>query len=813
MKIVVRVRRASTLLLAWLLFVTISYSQTADLFSLSKEAKRHYEKTNVSRDALLQTMQVHPEVLQELVKGSVSNPQLLVPFMSESLTLDLYRYFEYSTEVFTWDGKESVKVNVKPTLLYEGHIQGMERSMVSMYTLDGTIRGGIYLPGKGSFDFGPDPSDYSDLKYILISKAKSREGRPLECSAIDDLYYRDRTAIESRIVRTTCKKVQFSVHADYDLYLKLGANVQNVVDYVKGVFHGSSQIYRKEGVHVELREIVVHTAEDNLPHTSASDDLWAFKQVFKTYNGNLVILLSGYTDSQGNSPLGGTAFTNSLCIRRYSYAYGNVEINLKSYPKYSWDVHVFTHEIGHILGSPHTHDCVWGPNHDTPIDGCYPPSGACVPGPIPDKGTIMSYCHLPGKPGVDFTLGFGKEPGDKIRAKIESSSCLGDYIPGANLPVAKGIYIANVECSDGDVVHYYYDNNTVDEADDIWVLTIDTRGEDIGHIGEPGFEVKVEVTENSYKPTAITADYVPAGQVFYVINRYWSVHPIVQPQRPLLVQFPFTQADFEGLNQILNGVDLKEVESYKISSPGDPNPAHQHKGTTSSSYTQYKYGNWPSLTTWNQTYSTYGYRVAEFEVNHFSGGGLGVYTQGALAVRLNDFSAYEKEGKVYLKWSTGFESNTASYVIEKSSNGADFDVIGRVKAKGDAQGTSKYLFIDDLPGVGTNSYRLKILDIDNTFDYSPIVEVRLERNNQSEALPLFVVNPNPVIHRFFSIKVDNRGVFPAQLQMFNAIGQAVFTRSIHSNNVIIDTEGMSSGIYWLRLVSGGDSYVKTVVIY
>jgi len=54
----------------------------------------------------------------------------------------------------------------------------------------------------------------------------------------------------------------------------------------------------------------------------------------------------------------------------------------------NWDIVVVPHELGHLLGSPHTH-C-----YDPPLDTCAGQDWDC---PHPQKcqeGTIMSYCHL-----------------------------------------------------------------------------------------------------------------------------------------------------------------------------------------------------------------------------------------------------------------------------------------------------------------------------------------------------------------------------------------------------------------------------------
>ena len=95
-------------------------------------------------------------------------------------------------------------------------------------------------------------------------------------------------------------------------------------------------------------------------------------------------------------------------------------------PVYSTDVNFVAHEIGHNLGSPHTHDCAWNSNN-TPIDDCgYNHSNGTdgCNGPTPAAGTIMSYCHLINGIGIDFSLGFGQQPGNLIRSRVNNANCL-----------------------------------------------------------------------------------------------------------------------------------------------------------------------------------------------------------------------------------------------------------------------------------------------------------------------------------------------------------------------------------------------------
>ena len=85
---------------------------------------------------------------------------------------------------------------------------------------------------------------------------------------------------------------------------------------------------------------------------------------------------------------------------------------------------VVTHEMGHLIGSRHTHACVWNGNN-TAIDGCEGQTeGSCsLPGYPSGGGTIMSYCHLQSV-GINFNNGFGTQPGNVIRNTVANANCL-----------------------------------------------------------------------------------------------------------------------------------------------------------------------------------------------------------------------------------------------------------------------------------------------------------------------------------------------------------------------------------------------------
>ena len=85
------------------------------------------------------------------------------------------------------------------------------------------------------------------------------------------------------------------------------------------------------------------------------------------------------------------------------------------------------HEIGHLLGSAHTHWCGWnlGGGNFGALDNCAPTEGGCPPGPDPGNtgGTIMSYCVNDGDT-TSFLNGFGMLPGAAVRNFVDGNDCL-----------------------------------------------------------------------------------------------------------------------------------------------------------------------------------------------------------------------------------------------------------------------------------------------------------------------------------------------------------------------------------------------------
>jgi hypothetical protein len=174
-----------------------------------------------------------------------------------------------------------------------------------------------------------------------------------------------------------------------------------------------------------------------------------------------------------------------------------------------------------------------------------------------------------------------------------------------------------------------------------------------------------------------------------------------------------------------------------------------------------------------------------------------------IPVELINFSANVSGNNVNLEWSTASEINNMGFEIQKRFNN-DFFTIGFVEGAGTTTERKSYNFTDKNLNPGNYSYRLKQVDFDGRYEYSPVVEADvLSPDNysldQNYPNPF---NPSTVIN--WQIPVDSY----VSLIIYNVLGKEVvrlvnnrFNAGLYSTD--FDASGLSSGIYFYTLEATG----------
>jgi len=182
------------------------------------------------------------------------------------------------------------------------------------------------------------------------------------------------------------------------------------------------------------------------------------------------------------------------------------------------------------------------------------------------------------------------------------------------------------------------------------------------------------------------------------------------------------------------------------------------------------------------------------------------FAPGSLPVKLIKFTAAFASANVSLRWTTAAELNLLKYEVEYSSNAVDFNKVGEVSAEANT-GNNEYAF-KHIPADGAICYyRLKMVDHDGAFSYSPVERVQKTSLNISMSL-----KPNPVVDQRLSVSANNLPRNSYALIISNNAGVMVYKQNInHSGGEMVlpvQLPSLAQGIYHVQLL-GSDIKLRS----
>lgn len=186
-----------------------------------------------------------------------------------------------------------------------------------------------------------------------------------------------------------------------------------------------------------------------------------------------------------------------------------------------------------------------------------------------------------------------------------------------------------------------------------------------------------------------------------------------------------------------------------------------------------------------------------------------VYTPlRAMPVTFTSVKAEKNREQVNVSWKIENEVNVASYSVEKSQDGKNFNEVGKVSAGG----LNQYRFTDNNPATGINYYRIVSVDVDGKKGYSSIAKATMEVAQEQIS-----VNPNPIVGNNINLqmKLQAKGIYYISIK--NQLGQYVDNKQIsydggQSNFVINPSTKLSHGVYTIEVThpSGERSVVRFI---
>src|SRR5690606_3493773 len=114
------------------------------------------------------------------------------------------------------------------------------------------------------------------------------------------------------------------------------------------------------------------------------------------------------------------------------------------------------------------------------------------------------------------------------------------------------------------------------------------------------------------------------------------------------------------------------------------------------------------------------------------------------------------------------ETNNSGFHVERQIKGSnEWTNVSFVNGKGTTTEVNSYNFVDKGLSVGTYSYRLKQVDFDGTFEYSPVIEVEV---NAPDQYTLYQNYPNP-FNPTTTIEYSLPEKADVTISIYNALGE------------------------------------------
>ena len=289
-------------------------------------------------------------------------------------------------------------------VMLTGELQGASTSRVFLAAFDTHVTGIIEIDQPGGlrrFVISPDTVIEGRMAASIVHEvalnAETNEG----CSAdalpdyqrrADSILatYEEQTRIEKsegNNQSATVHALQLALECDFAYYRKHESSLAFSAQYALTLAGACSAVYQRDAnVILQVPFLRVWTYED--PYVGDIGE--RLRNTRNYWLANMQHVNRAVTCLLSGSGGGGLAWVGVLCAGfGFNVSGVNGQVNFPA-NGYVWDITVTAHELGHNIGSSHTHNCGWNP----PIDSCWYAEGGCYDHILPQRGSIMSYCHL-----------------------------------------------------------------------------------------------------------------------------------------------------------------------------------------------------------------------------------------------------------------------------------------------------------------------------------------------------------------------------------------------------------------------------------
>jgi hypothetical protein len=208
-----------------------------------------------------------------------------------------------------------------------------------------------------------------------------------------------------------------------------------------------------------------------------------------------------------------------------------------------------------------------------------------------------------------------------------------------------------------------------------------------------------------------------------------------------------------------------------------------------------------------------------FEANEYKGSGTNInYNEDGdqsntdddsnLPIELLSFSASNEGDNNYIKWSTASEINNDYFLLERSTNGIDFEIIEKIQGAGNSSQVKEYQTVDLNVKGQVVYYRLSQVDFDGTMTQFPVISVELNTNSLS-------ISATTTNNQQINIVV-NKDQIDATLELVHMNGTVVYQTTLShegSQLIQIPMANYSKGVYLIRIYNAQQNTVEKKIVF
>jgi hypothetical protein len=163
---------------------------------------------------------------------------------------------------------------------------------------------------------------------------------------------------------------------------------------------------------------------------------------------------------------------------------------------------------------------------------------------------------------------------------------------------------------------------------------------------------------------------------------------------------------------------------------------------------------------------------------------------GPLSATLVNFTAVVRNDQPLLQWSTTQEFNSSYYEIQRSRPGTDWSVVSTVAAAGYSSGLRSYSYVDQAVSSQVLLYRLRMVDKDGKYMFSPVRTLHL--SDRGVSVSVRSISPQNILIDF-SKQMNSSVVFRVISMSGQVVHQQILKNPVGS--VIVNMKNVPEGTY------------------